>query len=190
MKPTLLIIVATLYATVAFGQESYQAVQNLTLYNSPNRNSLSFTKMNTGDRLVLREKTGEFWSVTFMERTRYLRENDFKYIVQVDSNYANVPGSEIRPTVSYPKIKSGGDELYSAGKFLLTGSLVGIGGGAVSYLALRGGKPTLGLVCGIGAGIATLGFQIAGYSKLKKAGDRFNIGATSSGIGLTFNLNK
>jgi hypothetical protein len=46
------------------------------------------------------------------------------------------------------------------------------------------------LVAGIGTGLLSLGLRWAGYSKLKKAGQKLNFGLTQEGVGVTINLNK
>ncbi len=88
------------------------------------------------------------------------------------------------------RISDGGTELHSAGNLMLTGTFIGLGGGVATYLLTRNGNTTFGAAVGIGSGVTCLIITIVGYTKLKEAGKLISFGTTSSGIGLSFNLNK
>jgi len=229
MKKTLIILLATLCWTVAFGQGKYKATIGIPIYNKPTTYSFG-TYIDSGSIFDLGTKTGKFWQVTYKDKVRYMPQDWKKYCIPADSVIPMKPSTNIKPIdksnhsihelnakpienkefsttikpiekpdysadINYIRSKlsgmtSGGAELYRAGKLLLTSVGVGIGGGVLSYVLMtKADDPTLGIVCGVGTGIVTLALQIAGYRKLMKAGERFNLGATSSGIGMTINLN-
>lgn len=188
MKKILLILLATLCATMAFGQGKYRATIGIPIYNKPN--TYSFGSYIDSDSIFdLGTKTGKFWQVTYKDKLRYMPQDWKKYCTPADSIIPNKPSTIANPINKSVLITPGG-ELYSAGKLLLSSTIVGIGGGVLSYVLLRNNPySSAGVICGIGTGIATLVLQIAGYRKLMKAGEKINIGATSSGIGMTINLN-
>ncbi|TSA31120.1 MAG: hypothetical protein D4R64_18665 [Porphyromonadaceae bacterium] len=219
MKKTLMILLATLCATVAFGQGKYKTTNTIILYNKPNLAFGIQTYIYPVSFLDIGTKTGEFWQVTYKEKVRYMPEMFLKDCIPADSVIVQKPKVNLNTIIesvdriplpfvrfdnsnkisSELEIITAGDELYSAGKLLLTSTFVGIGGGALSYVLLQNDSYVLlrdnpyhlaGIICGIGTGIATLALQIAGYRKLMKAGEKFYIGATSAGIGMTINLNE
>ena len=195
MKKLTLILLATMCATIAFGQRTVKTTTDLTLFYKPTINSIQVA-VSSGSIIEIGAKTGDFYEATLKHKLRYLPQSALRYCIHPDSIY--VPDAQI-DYVPNPRTRSidqievitAGDELIDAGELLLSGSLVLFGGGALSFaLITLTQNPTAGIICGIGSGIIGIGLQWAGYNKLQKAGRKFNIGATPSGIGMTFNLNR
>lgn len=208
MKKILMILLAILCATMAFGQGKFKTIKSIVLYNKSDLNSTK-TIVDSGTVINIGAKTGDFLLVPFNDQLQYIHQSELKNCIpdttsvvklvpildpvakqSTKSDYGNDLISQSDRLNGWHE-PTPGDELFSAGKLLLTGTLLPIGGAILGGTILGlFGEPTIAY--SIAGGLALAGFvlDIVGYSKLMKAGERFNLGATSSGIGLTIRLNK
>jgi hypothetical protein len=193
MKKTILILLATLCVTVAFGQEKVKTTVNIPLYEKPDLSSKQ-TEIKTGTIINLGSLLGDFREATYKDKLYFLHHSSYRFCIPPDSVIVIEPTTiptPINHTVDFYDLitaskdtlnriaekSSPGDDLYSAGRLLLTGVCVGLVGGAISYaLIVFVASPILGILCGIATSLATLILQIEGYAKLKRAGEKFNIG--------------
>jgi len=72
MKKLMMIIVAIMLATTAFGQTKIMVLEKCLLYPRPDMNAINVRLVNAGTILILGEKTGTFYNVTYNDRTYYL----------------------------------------------------------------------------------------------------------------------
>lgn len=178
MKKTLMISMAILFAVTAFGQGKYLTTNNIKLYSKPDLIYSNLTKVSTGNYLELVQKTGEFWQVKYHKKLKYMPLGGIKYCASVDSMKISL----------MPQV---GEALSNAGDLLLASSAVVIAGGAIGYILSTSPRNSeTGKICIIASVFCSLCFQIFGYSELVKVGERIKVGATSSGMGMTINLNK
>jgi len=208
MKTTLMILFAILCATMAFGQIRVRVTNTIQMLTLPDLTSPTKVTLYNGDTIDIGSRKGDFWQAQYRRRSGYLYKNSLDYCKPIDTTKTidlnatkaidiSIPISIAKKseTIVASNLKYGGatpgDELFSAGKLLLTGSTVALGGGILSAIVIsRSENLEIGAVIGIGAALTGVIMQIAGYRKLMRAGEKFNIGATSSGIGMTINLNK
>jgi hypothetical protein len=266
MKKLLLIGFMALGVTVALGQETVKITRNITLYAEPSLNSITYTTVFSGSRLMLGEKTGEFRIATYKKNVGYIHQSSYAYCVSDTAMAENsrsktdlfVGKIKVRPYESfmiYPRpslnslthiyvdigstlyvgaysdgfyevvykdklhfmpessqdycvpfdepmklkvfiptpeyITTPGEDFEMAGKSLLIGAIVpSIGAGLGLILAVVSENPLPGLVVSVGCATAGSVLMILGYTKISQAGKKLSFGATSSGIGLSFNLNK
>lgn len=166
------------------------------VYEKADSLSVVISILQPGTKVLIGEKTGDFLNVTISEgNIKGFVLGQIKEGKLVDNaNHSFSQEDNLEKIRQFYAGKAAGDELISAGKLVLTGIVVSVGGSIATSIWGLNAETTKELKTvtyfGIGVGVTALLFEIAGFSKLIKAGKKFNIGATPGGFGMTINLNK
>ncbi len=84
MKKALLILIAILSASIAFGQVKSKTTNTIYLYRKADYNTIQYL-VPEGSRLDLIANQGEFWEVSYQGKVRYMSQDFKKDVIPVDS---------------------------------------------------------------------------------------------------------
>lgn len=174
-----------------WGFSQTKVVISTFLYEKADITSKRIATIDKGEMVQLGQQDGDFWQATYKGSSGYIPgiclEN---YVPQKTEREKAI---DLQNARLMNDGRTPGDELVSAGRLVIGGVFISITGSAIagvwgskaeSFKDLK--KATY---FGMGVGVTALIFEVVGLSKLIKAGKKFNLGMTSSGIGMMINLN-
>jgi hypothetical protein len=201
MKSTLLILLATLCATIAFGQVLVRADKTMRLMQEPDRWSLQLIEIHEGDVLFLGSKAYTFREALFNNQPGFLHKNSLKNCTPIDSKITihrnsfhvkNNRDSTVLLNLKYDGISPQVD-IVNGGLLIYTG-LFTSGITAILFLVdYPGPHKVFDPVRGIPTfsfGATSVYLLYHGFRKIHNGNKKLKMGFTSSGLGMTINLNK
>ena len=101
MKPVFMILLASLYGMLAFGQVKVKTTNTVYFLTELKRHNPVLLSVGSGEMLEIDLKSGKYWEAIYKEQLGYIHKHDLKHCVPPDSTMT------IRNNSFHVKKKSG-----------------------------------------------------------------------------------